>query len=221
MEAVATGEPVPIEAEAVVPLTNRQLQKQIKGINNMKVITALLADLEVDTKVSPEDAALRRTMIQKRTTSLLNSSFIVKDDKEFKDRVAAETRYQSLSNLARKTHSARDKRRLAIVTKRIDEMQKSGELKKNVRVPGTGERIENTFVYKDSVQNQKLGRVGKEYKKWVWQGAEYTEEVRKVNKRRIRPVDAEGNNIVTKRPKNRWILAIEQAKKEMSLGRDL
>jgi len=217
MEAVTTGEPTPVEAEAVVPLTNKQLQKQIKGIDKISVLTALLADLEASADVSPEDAALRHKMIQKRTNSLLNSSFLVKDDKEFKDRVAAETRYQSLSNLARKTHSARDKRRLAIVTKRIDEMQKSGELKKKVRVPGTGERVEKTFVYNDSVQNKKLGRVGKEYKKWVWEGAEYAEEVRKVNKRRIRPVDREGNNVVTKRPKNRWILAIEQAKKEMDL----
>lgn len=217
MDSVTTGEPLPVEAEAVVPLTNKQLQKQIKGVDSMKVLDALLADLEIDANVSEEDSAIRRAMIQKRTTALLRNTFSVKDNAEFKARVKAETRYQPLANLARKVHAARDKTRLSVVTKRIDEMQKSGQLKKKVRVPGTGERVEKTFVYNDSVQNKKLGRVGKEYKKWVWEGAEYVEEVRKVNKRRIHPIDEDGNKVATKRPKNRWILAIEQAKNEMGL----
>lgn len=211
MDVVEVSAPVVVPPSTIAQLPSRQFQKEIAGIESVRLLNA------INNKLKDDDTdAAKKYQIVKRKTALVRKASAAEDTEEFKARIAAETRYSTLASLAKKMQSDKDKKRLRIVSRRIEELQKSGELKKKVRVEGTGTRVEKTFVYAKTKANDELGRSGKEYKKWVWEGAEYEVQDRRIRKRRIRE-ELEGADEKPKRPKNRWILALEQAKQELKV----
>lgn len=215
MEVVEVSAPVAITPAGVANMPQRQFQKEIKAIESVRVLNAICSKLKDDD----EEKMKKKSQATKRKMFLVRRAAEAENPDEFKARIALEPRYSTLTSLAKKMQQIKDKKRLRIVTKRIEELQKSGELKKKVRVEGTGTRVEKTFVYAKTKTNDELGRSGKEYTKLVWEGAEYEEQDRRIRKRRIRDEAAEGEDTTNnKRPKNRWILALEQAKKELNVN---
>ena len=81
------------------------------------------------------------------------------------------------------------------------------------RVPNTGVREEIEAVYKDTVSNKKLNRVGQTYKKVVYTNSEYEETKRFKMRRRRRNVNANPDKPVHK---NLWIDSIGLAKAELN-----
>lgn len=114
------------------------------------------------------------------------------------------------------SRSARSSK-LRAVENRMNELVSSGAAAGKRRVPGTGKRVEKTFTYADTPQNQKLSRVGQTYTRVEWEGAEYKSVERKKLRRRRRTTktDADGNPVV--REPSLWIVAHTQAKNERGI----
>jgi hypothetical protein len=150
-------------------------------------------------------------IIKKRITKLVRSAGNQEDFGEFKARVNEETRFSTLNRYRRDYANSGDEARLKLVNRRMQEILKNGGIKTRTRKEGTGERVEKTFTYSDSPSNRKLNRAGVEYKKWVWEGAEYVEVDRKIRKRRIKREKTEDE---PPKKKNMWIEAVQRAKVE-------
>lgn len=209
MEVVAEAQPPSIStATMLLGMDTESFKNEVNCMDNVREINVLLGKVEDGT---------RRHALEKRKLILIRNAGAVEDLEEFKARVADEKRYSALTSLGKIMQTAKDKKRLRIVSRRIEELQKSGELKKKVRVEGTGTRVEKTFVYARTKANDDLGRSGKEYKKWVWEGAEYEYQDRRIRKRRIQDENTQDEN-KPKRPKNKWLQALDQAKQELGVS---
>lgn len=95
----------------------------------------------------------------------------------------------------------------------IEKRMRDSDDKQTRRKAGTGKKVTVKATYKDTPSNRKLGRVGQEYERVVYEDAEVEECVRKV-RRRKRPAFLRGEEDKPKRG-NRWIRAVEQAKQEL------
>jgi hypothetical protein len=178
------------------------------------------------TLVKLRDAAQEQENIEyvgyitKHLEKLIKNAQKQEDNSEFKQLIQLETKYATLNRYARYYQQQGDDVRLRVVSRRLQELVKGGGLKARRRKEGTGTRVEKTFVYNDTLSNRKLERVGKEYKKWVWEDAEYEEVDRKIRRRKIkkRPAgteSSEGEEPPKKKRRNFWIEAIALAKTEL------
>lgn len=89
-------------------------------------------------------------------------------------------------------------------------------LKGKRRKEGTGKRVEQKLVYKDTPENRKRNRVGQEYTRVIWEDAEYEEVGRKIRRVKRSKVKRDGES---KPRKNVWIEALQQAKQEAGVGK--
>jgi hypothetical protein len=79
------------------------------------------------------------------------------------------------------------------------------------RKAGTGKKVEVEHIYKDTAQNRKSGRVGQTYMKVTYEDAEFEDVKREKMRRRRRRKTANS----TDASKNKWILAVAAAKKDI------
>ena len=149
--------------------------------------------------------------VTKRIAKLVRSADRQESTKEFKARINMETRFGRLNNLRNKYVADANAERLRIVSKRLQNLLHEGQLKVTRRKPDTGKRVEKTFTYANSSGNKKLNRVGTEYKRMVWEEAEYEQVDRGVRKKRIK-VEKDPDAPKTT---NMWISSITRAKEEI------
>ena len=192
----------------IVKLDERMFKRTVNETSKVKTLLRIQA---LATEASDEK---QLDVTNKRIRQLVRDATRQEDIREFKARIALESRYTTLNRYRSKYIAESNAERLRAINRRIQELLAEGSLKTRRRKPNTGARVERTFKYTDTTTNQKLGRVGKEYKRVVWEDAEYEEFDRKIRKRRIKkPELAEGEEAPPKRL-NLWIEAVRDAKLE-------
>ncbi len=196
----------------------RQEPREFK--QTLKQITKTKTLVKLQEAAQKEENTQYAGYITKHLERLVKNAQKQEDISEFKQLIQQETKYATLNRYARYYQQQGDDIRLRVVNRRLQELVKGGGLKARRRKEGTGTRVEKTFVYNDTLSNRKLERVGKEYKKWVWEGAEYEEVDRKIRRRKIkkRPAgseSSEGDEPPKKKRRNFWIEAIALAKTEL------
>jgi len=100
-----------------------------------------------------------------------------------------------------------NKKKLRLVETEMKEIINEGMVNTR-RKRGTGEREVVECEYLDTIQNRKKERVGKKYTKTRFKNAEFVDVKRQKMRKRKR------KNKVT-RGKNRWIVAVTEAKKQL------
>ena len=196
---------------SLVKLDTKDFKRAIKGADKINVLLKTRAVAQEQGNQEYVD------YITKQMDKLVKNLQQEEDMDEFKRLVQLETRYTTLNRYARGYQNNGDDARLRVVNRRLQQLAKNGDLKTRRRKEGTGKRVEKTFVYNDTPSNRKLERVGKEYKKWVWEDAEYEEIERKIRRRRAKKRTAEEglDEPEKKKRRNLWIEAITQAKTEL------
>ena len=129
------------------------------------------------------------------------------ETKDFK-KYLEEAKFNSLLKL-RKTllNFEEQKKKTKLVEKRLRERIQEGYTIRR-RKAGSGERVEVTKVYKDSPNNQRLNRVGQEYKTVVYRNSDFEEVVPRIPKRPKR----RANNS----QKNCWLESVAEAKAKLN-----
>lgn len=181
--------------------------------NNVDTTNEFAKLVKIMNAVVAQDENDQRTqVVKKRIKALSRDATNTTDDNEFKNRINYETNYATLSKIASKVAKDQDKKRLRIVNKRITDLHKDGQVTKRVRVEGTGTRVEKEFTYANSRVNQMNGLAGKTYTRAIWEGAEYEYVPRNIRKRHVRTTED-----ASKKPPNKWILALQKARAEMGI----
>ena len=126
------------------------------------------------------------------------------EKKEFA-KFVEEAKFSSLVRLRKALLGLDDEKKKAkVVEKRLREQIDEGYTVKR-RKPGSGERVEETRVYKDSAQNRELDRVGREYKVVMYRDPEYIEVAPRLPKKPRR-------RSVENPKKNCWLESVAEAK---------
>lgn len=210
----ATMDPMEIDESQQVQTIEKLLQLPPLEFNNNVDTTNEFAKLVkiMNAVVAQDENDQRTQVVKKRIKALSRDATNTTDDNEFKNRINYETNYATLSKIASKVAKDQDKKRLRIVNKRITDLHKDGQVTKRVRVEGTGTRVEKEFTYANSRVNQMNGLAGKTYTRAIWEGAEYEYVPRNIRKRHVRTTED-----ASKKPPNKWILALQKARAEMGI----
>lgn len=185
----------------------------LEFVNNVETTNEFAKLIKIMNAVEAQGGDKQKIQILvKRMRVLRRDVLDTTDDVEFKSRIDHETNYATLSKVASKVAKDKDKKRLRIVNKRITDLHRDGQVTKRVRVEGTGTRVEKEFTYANSRVNQMNGLAGKTYTRTVWEGAEYEYVPRNIRKRHVRTTDE-----ASKKPPNKWILALQKARAEMGI----
>ncbi len=143
---------------------------------------------------------------------------------EFKDILTeSERSYSWLTSLctylSKQEDSKLNRQKISWIQEKRQQLLDAGKVKTKRRIPGTGTKVITKKPYKDTVDNRKAGRVGKFYDVVTYENAEYDERVqtnmRRVKKKR-RKHDEDGEPVKKKQP-GLWIMAMDQAKRDMNI----
>lgn len=196
-----------VKASQIVKMSPKELKVLLRGAEKIKTVDKIRKIVEED----PEKTAL---VMKEHRRMIKHANKPELDVGEFKDRIRHEDNYNTLNRYRKQFEEDADRQK--VLHQHLRKLSKDGAFQIKRRVAGTGTRKEVEEVYKDTLQNRKMDRVGQKYTRVIWENAEYEEAQRKIRKRKR--ISSDGSSAGKKR-RNAWLEAVGKAKEELEAPR--